>query len=259
MHADCPRAYELYYYGGRGGHDLYAERDRKLIYRLKKLSKLAWWLDELFGGAIRSCIPWEAKAFRAELFRQFKIGRRQVLSGDWQSDPGFLNLEEVYYGEGDPGELFEQAWQEVLRRCELLEQGALGEHLKSMTELETVKFRQPLAVGVGLVEAWMSPVQIWRRGNLLHFLNRMNADAEGYTGALQCVWAMRALKTPPERVYFISYDFGDGIYREYPAKELEISLSLQYIEKRAMELYSPDYPRRKDYCPQCRFREYCQG
>ncbi len=257
MFAFCPRSYRLHYEGGRGGFDAYAEQQRRLVYRLKKLSDVPRWLDEIMSEAIRACVPWSEKEFRQDLLRRFSVGRRQALCGWWNEDPVFLNLSELYYGDEDPEHLFEQAQDELRRRCRLAEDSPLKELFSGLNPLSFVRVKYPLAVEVNLVEAWTAPLQIWRDGETLFFLNRFNPEAELYAGALQCVWAMRQLNTPPERIYFAAYDFNDGAYREYPAKELEISSALQRIEDRAREFLTSDCAANTENCRRCRFRECC--
>lgn len=259
MFSFCPRSCRLHYEGGRGGFDAYAEQERRLLYRLKKLSDVPRWLDEIMSEAIRSCVPWREKEFRRELFRRFDAGRRQALCGWWAEDPAFLNLAELYYGEEDPEKLFQRAHEELRRRCTLAENSPLKELFRELTELTRVKTEFPLAVEINMVEAWTAPLQVWRGGDALFFLNRFNPEAEACAGALQCVWAMRHLNTPPERIYFAAYDFNDGSYREYPARELEISPVLERIEARALEFHASDDPERPENCARCRFREYCRG
>lgn len=256
----CPRSYMLHYEGGRGGFDLYAERERRLVYRLKKLSDVPRWLDELATEAVRGCVPWRGRQFRHELFRQFANGRSRALAGDWVDDPAFLNLSELYYQECDPEALFAGAQEELRRRAKLLENSPLKDLFADLNELTLVKTEYPLMIEMNAVRVWTAPVQIWHSGNTLFFLNWMkSAEGMSCAGALQCVWAMRHLKIPPDRIYFAAYGLTDGAYREYPARELDISPALAWIEQRALEFSNSDYPPRTENCPHCRFREYCRG
>ncbi len=255
----CPRAYELHYFGGRGGFDPYASAQTRLIYRLKKLNSVEWWLDEIFTESIRAAVPFRLSEFKRHLFKLFRTGRAQVLTGSWLDDPGCVNLTELYYQEAEPEKLFDDSATELEKRIKVLERSDLFPQLKELTAVNTVKVKYPLEIILGPLECWISPVQIWRRNNELYFLNRLNREAEKFTGVLQCCWAMREQKVDPVRISFIGYDFETGEYREYPARELEISTVLDEIEKRAIALDAPSEKHNPGNCPRCRFREYCNN
>lgn len=254
----CPKAYELHYFGGQGGFDPYASAQTRLIYRLKKLNTLPWWLDEIFTEAIRETIPFRLPDFKQHLFKSFRTGRTQALSGYWQDDPGCLNLAEIYYEESDPEKLFDNASTELENRIRILEKSNLFPLLKELSVTNIVKVKYPLSMELGPLECWIAPILIWSQRDELYFLNRLNPEAEKLTGALQCCWAMREQKTEPAKIYFISYDFKTGEYREYPAKYLDISLALNEIEKRAIAMNDLNEKTNPGNCPKCRFREYCK-
>lgn len=255
----CPRAYLLYYTEAGSGREAFADEQKQLLYRLKKLTAGSLWLNNIFSEALRSELPYSEKTFAKTVNKLFRLGRAQILHRNWEHDPGNLNIAEVYYGEITAKDFLKNSERELKRRIDVLNASPLPEILTQVQELDRCLLEYPAQVSIGAVNAWTNPVLAWRERNQLIFMNQRNPDSERFTATLQCVLAMQQFQLAPSQVYFIGYDYKTGEFRDFPAKELEISLTLNEIEKRAFELNPIVYNAEPDHCPTCRFRQYCLG
>lgn len=255
----CPRAYFLYYHDAGDGREEFADEQKRLLYRLKKLTPGSLWLDTIFTTAFRSELPFSEKIFAKTVKQLFSIGRTQILHHDWERDPGCLNIEEIYYGEITAKEFLKNAGKELKRRIDVLNASPLPEILAQVQELDRCLLEYPIKVEVDAITTWTNPVMAWRERNQLIFMNQLNLASEPFTATLQCVLAMQKFQLAPSQIYFIGYNYKTGDFRDFPAKELEISLTLDKIKKLAFELDPIVYNENQQHCPTCRFRQYCHA
>ncbi|MFA6104235.1 MAG: hypothetical protein WCV67_14615 [Victivallaceae bacterium] len=278
----CERACFYHYYGASGGFDGYSDPDTKKIYLLKKLIPGRLWLDNIFSKSLRETLTGAGRAknteemvgeFSRRLIREFHLGRRIVEAREWQSDPGKLNLTELYYNEVSADKYFAGLWTALESRFKSFSASNLPEILYKVDNLDWKRIPVPASFAIGRLQLWLAPDLIWRDGDCISILNLngggQNEDKRNTYAALNVIFAEEKFKTSPEKVISLFFNDATGQTELHGLENLNISRAIEDISASAapmLEKISEDgtvqginFAESAHNCAGCRFREFCGG
>ena len=280
LFAFCERACFYHYYGATGGFDGYSDPESKKLYRLKKLVPGKLWLDNIFSKSLRETLMQSGSAkttadmtveFSRRLIREFHLGRRSVESKEWQSDPGKLNLLEIYYNEVSADKYFSAMWTALQTRFKQFSSSNLPGILHKVDKLDWKMISVPASFGIGGLQLWIAPDLVWQDGDCISILDLngsgQSEERRNTYAALNVIFAGDKFGASPEKVISLFYNDATGQTELHGLEALNISLALESISAssaKMLEKISADgtvqginFADSEHNCARCRFREFC--
>ncbi|MEI8245877.1 MAG: hypothetical protein WCI51_08610 [Lentisphaerota bacterium] len=280
LFAFCERACFYHYYGAAGGFDGYSDPEIKKLYLLKKLIPGRRWLDNIFAKSLRETLMESGRAktpadmtgeFSRRLIREFHHGRRTVEAGEWQNDPGKLNLLELYYNEISADKYFAAMWTDLETRFKIFSAANLPSILHKVDKLDWKIIPVPVSFAIGRLQLWIAPDLVWQDGDCITILD-MNGGGQSEErrntyAALNVIFAEDKFIISPEKVISLFYNNATGQTELHSLEALNISMALENISASAakmLEKISADgtvqginFAGSEQNCARCRFREFC--
>ena len=280
LFAFCERACFYHYYGASGGFDGYSDPNTKKLYLLKKLIPGRLWLDNIFSKSLRATLTQSIQAkttrdmaadFSRRLIREFHLGRRIVEAKEWRSDPGKLNLLELYYNEISVDKHFAVLWNTLESRFKNFAASNLPAILHKVDNLDWKRIPVPASFAIGKLQLWIAPDLIWQDGDCISILDLnasgQNEEKRNTYAALNVIFAEAKLKISPEKVISLFFNDANRQTELQGLENLNISRAMEGISASAakmLEKISQDgtvqginFAASEQNCARCRFREFC--
>ena len=277
MWNSCRRSCFLHYYGASGGYDENASPELRRIHEMRSLLSESGYIRRLIGSELRRAFyaphetehpefPDSSPPLAGAVLNRFRREFHRMLRGEFQSDHAAPMLESLYYPDpGGVGAVRGRLEQKLRHALEALESG-VWPMLARIRFLHRRTISSPLEVTLpGALRCYTVPVLAFQEKREFSFIESSGADA---TALLLRFYAMNTLHIPPDRVRTFELLPEEGILRE-SGVGLNAARTLREIRAGAAEMLdvirpsgevcSDDFPPRREACPRCRFRAYCNA
>ena len=209
--------------------------------------------------------------FSRRLIREFHLGRRTVEAKEWQSDPGKLNLLEIYYNEVSADKYFSALWTVLEARFKQFSASNLPAILHKVDKLDWKIIPFPASFPIGGLQLWIAPDLVWQDGDCISILDLngsgQSEERRNTYAALNVIFAGNKFGISPEKVISLFYNDATGLMELHGLEALNISLALESISASSaqmLEKISADgtvqginFADAEHNCARCRFREFC--
>ena len=259
----CQREYFLHYYGSAGGHELHADRDARLLHRLRNMVDMPEYINHLLLTVLYELFISGGDTpefFRAQVEALLQRELSDMLLGRGEFDHKILLLRELTLPGANHIQLKSELCAAVRRNAELWQQNALQIILSVPVE-QRLFFPMPLPVDFGEIKCFCAPAAIWLQEGFLNIVEISPASDE--RTALHCLYAMNQYGLSPEKVR--SWVIADGVLQATPLPE-SFSGALRNIRNDLDQMMFPgrsgiycekDFYADRNHCEQCRFHIFC--
>jgi len=279
MYRRCLRELFLDSYGGRGGHELWGDPDRRLIHRLKQRRTIPAFCRDLLAESLRQGFLAASgeEEFPESFVRRFdrllqqlwKRRRQEILLGDPEIDHRI-----PFFAEPEAARSYEWLFREVDAELQRLTGTGLWRDLLTETgavpPLDRLIIPSPFTVQLAELTVYTGTHLAWRCGDRVVFLSLVrgaDADRDEVYRVIEQYFAWNRLKIPPERVDSILVDPGAPARYDYCGAVTSPGTVMDRILTSATEVAlrldrdgkadPAAFPMAAECPPECRFHPFC--